>query len=191
MSCIKRIITVPCPKWPSRSGIQKALIGCYGEKVKHPAFYDNPNGEIDRIWTHNQDGSVADESEWSGVFHKLGIKPSTSNFTEQLVVQEDGTEYVDQTVTLKLHGFGGDFRNSFESFKHADLFMALKMNNGFWQLFGTESPLRLSNIDTASGTNTNEFWGNTLTFKGQPSRLSSVANYDFAKYLDEEWRIQS
>lgn len=190
MSCINKILTVPCPKWPLRSGIQKVMIGCYGEKVNYPAFFDNPNGEIDRIWEHNPDGSLADE-QWDGVFHKLGVKPSTSNFTEQLVVQEDGTEFVNQTVTLKLHGFGGDFRNSFESFKHADLFMALKMNNGFWQLFGTETPLRLSNIDTASGTNTNEFYGNTLTFTSQPSRLSSVANFDFARFLDSEWEEQS
>lgn len=185
MSCFDRILKgVPCNGGNTKGGIDKCLIG---EWFKDHPLYDNPDsGEIDRIWEDND----TESGEWDNRFVKYAIRPGSSSFTEDLVLGEDGTEYCTQTITLKLHGHDADKRLAYDSLKGKKLMAALHTRDG-WQMFGVEDALRMASANGASGTGSGDFNGTVITLTCTTDRLSGLASYAFARYLDEAWREQS
>lgn len=176
MSCHLKLAGVPCNNANTIGGIKGVLI-C--RQFKHPSFYINPDSrQVDRIWTDPNE-----LSEWD-VWNKYDVRKGQSRFTQAYTVNENGSRVCQQTITLQMQNMDTEKRTEFEALMGQPVFVACKLKNGKWFVFGTDTPCECKNITGDSGQNSGDLSGFTATITCEADELAYEANWYFSRHLD-------
>jgi len=110
-------------------------------------------------------------------FYTLQVRKKTAQVTQAIVTSpENGTQFIEQTVTFNLHKMTAALRYTVESLAKNRLMIIAKDNNDKIYLLGQTTGLDAGDTTGDSGKAFGDLNGYTLTFKGmEPEQASYMA----------------
>lgn len=180
MSCINRIVGIPCNSEGGRSGIRDCLIA---PLFKYPAlFHNEESGQVDRIFAEHEGDSRA---EWD-VFRPFKVTKNQSWFTQSTTYDPTtGVKNTEQTIYLNMPTLDTHKRQQLVDLVGKPVMIALRDRRWRWFVFGEWGNLTCVQLDADSGQSETDFSGFKLIFKANSEDIAREANWIFSRDLEK------
>jgi hypothetical protein len=120
----------------------------------------------------------ASRASWKNV--NFNNQDKTTNYTESLTNNDNGSSVVVQTLTVFFSGFNIDTRNTLEDIcnPNVKLLMRITLADGSVVLAGEEYGARCTQVESSTGAGTSDSQGYTATFTTEERRHGYVTKFD-------------
>jgi hypothetical protein len=139
-----------------------------------------PSGGVKEIKIANwaSDYTTIKDADWKVV--NFNNQDKTTNYTESLTNNDNGSSVVVQTLSVFFSGFNADTRETLNDICNPNVKLLLKvtLSDGSSVIMGEQYGAHCTQVESSTGAGTSDSQGYTATFTTEEGKHGTVLNFD-------------